>query len=227
MIRTMLRRLRRDDAGISLTELLVASTLTVLVMAMIGTMFVQVTRITRDSNDTQVFNGLASNAANELSAVLRVATVHPIANVATPEPAIVSGTRSVLTIYSLSNTSPTNPAPVKVTFTLDSTGKITEDRCGGVASGGYWTFTTCSTTSSRSFGKGILLPTGVSDQLFTYLDVNGDPILIGTGSLSAAQRAQVAAILITIRVQTVGSPTGAVLVSNKVVLRNLGLDTGL
>jgi hypothetical protein len=226
MIGRMLRRVRRDDSGVSLTELLVASTLTVLVMAMIGTMFVQVTRITKDSNDTQIFNGLASNAANELSAVLRVATTHPIANVATAEPAIVSGTRSVLTIYSLSNTSPTSPAPVKVTFTLDSTGKITEDRCSGTANNGYWTFTTCSSTSSRSFGKGILLPTGVSDQLFTYLDVNGDPILIGTGSLTLAQRAQVAAITITIRVQTAGSSTGAVLVSNKVVLRNLGLDTG-
>jgi len=201
----------------------------VMVMAMVGTMFVQVTRITKTSNDTQIYNGLASNAANELSAVLRVATTNAKINVATPDPAIVSGSRSALTIYSLSNTSATSPAPVKVTFTLDSSGKITEDRCSGTASSGYWTFATCSATSSRTFGKGILQPTGVSDQLFTYLDVNGDPILIGTGNLSTSpvdQRAQVAAIKITIRVQTTGSSTGAVLVSNTVVLRNLGLDTG-
>jgi hypothetical protein len=226
MIARLLRRLRRNQSGISMTELLVASTLTLLVMAMVGTMFVQVTRITTASNDTQNYNGLASNAANELSAVLRVATTLAKSNVATPDPAIVSGTRSSLTIYSLSNTSATNPAPVKVTFDLDSTGKITETRCGGVSTNGFWTFTTCSSTSSRSFGRGILLPTGTSDQLFTYRDVNGQPILIGTGSLTAAQRALVASITVTIRVQSAESSTGAVLVSNTVVLRNLGLDSG-
>jgi Flp pilus assembly pilin Flp len=235
-MRAILRRLRRDESGISMTELLVASVLTVMVMAMIGTMFVQVTRITKTSNDTQIYNGLASNAANELSAVLRVATTIAKANVATPDPAIVYGTRSTLRIYSLSNLTPAHPGPVMVTFSLDAVAgtnpveyRITETRCEGTASAGYWTFGTCATTTTRSFGKGILPATGVSDQLFTYLDVNGDPILIGTGSLQTTpidQRPLVAAIKITIRVQTAGSPTGAVLVSNTVVLRNLGLDTG-
>jgi Tfp pilus assembly protein PilW len=225
-MRALVRRMRREDAGISMAELLVSSMLTVVVMALVGTMFVQVTRITTASNETQDYNGLASNAANELSAVLRVATTLAKSNVATPDPAIVAGTRSSLTIYTLSNTSATNPAPAKVTFTLDATEKITETRCTGVASGGFWTFTSCASTSSRSFGMGILLPTSTSNQLFTYRDVNGDPILIGTGSLTAAQRAQVASITVTIRVKTVDSSTGAVLVSNTVVLRNLGLDSG-
>ncbi len=56
----LLRRLRREDAGISMTETLVAVVLTTLMMAMVGTMFVQVTRITTASNDTQTSNGLAA-----------------------------------------------------------------------------------------------------------------------------------------------------------------------
>ena len=151
--------MRRDDAGSRMTELLVASTLTILVMAMVGTMFVQVTRITKDSNDTQIFNGLASNAANELSAVLRVATM--LAKSDGRARPIVSGSRSVLTIYSLSNTSADqsgsgqghlhprlrpgrSPKPLRwrrERWLLDLHG--------------------CSSTSSRTFGKGILQPTGV------------------------------------------------------------------
>ena len=37
--------------------------------------------------------------------------------------------------------------------------------------------------------------------------MNGDPIVIGTGNLHRAQRAQVAAIIVTVRVQTAGSTT--------------------
>ncbi len=71
---------------------------------------------------------------------------------------------------------------MKVTFTLDSTGKVTESRCAGISSGGYWSFASCSSTSTRTFGTGVLAPTGTSDQLFTYRDVNGTPIIIGTGA---------------------------------------------
>lgn len=224
-IRTRLRRLRDDASGMSLVELLVSCGLSILIMVMIATMFIQVTKITTASNQTHNSNGVVANVSNELSAVLRVATTLAISNVATPDPAIVSGTRSAVTLYSLSNTSATNPAPVRVTFTLSSTGRVTEDRCVGVASGAYWTFGSCASTSTRVLGDGILAPTGVTNQLFTYNDVNGSPILIGTGSLTAAQRALVASITVNVRAQAPGSSTAPVLVSNTVVLRNLGLDT--
>jgi Tfp pilus assembly protein PilW len=222
-----LRRVRDDASGLSLIEVLVSSALSLVILAMVATMYIQVTKITTAANQTHNSNGVAANVANQLSAVLRVATTLAKNNVATPDPAIVSGTRSAVTVYSLSNTSATNPAPVRVSFTLASDGTVTEDRCAGVASGAYWTFGSCSTTSTRVIGEGILAPTGVANQLFTYLDVNGAqlvPGVGGTGSLTAAQRALVAKITITVRAQAPGSETDAVLFSNTVVLRNLGLD---
>lgn len=223
-----LRRLRDDSSGLSLVELLVSLGLSVMIMVMVASMFIQVTRITTASNQTHNSNGVAANVANELSAVLRVATTLAKNNVATPDPAIVTGTRSSVTMYSLSNTSATNPAPVRVTFTLSAAGRVTEDRCVGVASGAYWTFGSCSSTSSRILGDGILAPTGVGNQLFTYLDVNGASLVPGSGglgSLTAAQRALVAKIIVIVRAQAPGSETDAVLVTNTVVLRNLGLET--
>ncbi len=221
-------RLRDDASGMSLVEVLVSSSLGIVVMAMIATMFIQVTQITSASNQTHNSNDVASNVANELSAVLRVATNLAKNNVATPDPAIVAGTRSSVTIYSLSNTSATSPAPVRVAFTLSAAGRVTESRCMGVASGAYWTFGSCASSSSRVLGDGILAPTGVTDQLFTYNDVNGTPILLsggGTGSLTTAQRALVASITVTVRAQAPGSESAPVLVENTVVLRNLGLDS--
>jgi Tfp pilus assembly protein PilW len=220
-----LRALRDDASGLSLVELLVSLGLSLLMLIMVATMFIQVTKITKASNQTHNSNGVAANVANELSAVLRVATTLAKLNVATPDPAIVAGTRSSVTIYSLSNTSATNPAPVRVTFTLSAAGRVTEDRCIGVASGAYWTFGSCASTSTRILGDGIIAPSGVTNQLFTYLDVNNNPILIGTGSLTAAQRALVAKIVVIVRAQAPGSETDPVLVKNTVVLRNLGLES--
>ena len=49
MIRSQLRRLRSDDSGLSLVELLVSGLLTVAILAMIGNMFIQTAKITDDS----------------------------------------------------------------------------------------------------------------------------------------------------------------------------------
>jgi hypothetical protein len=74
---------------------------------------------------------------------------------------------------------------------------------------------------------GLLAPTSTADQLFTYRDANGAPFVIGTGSLTDAQKAAVASITVTVRVQAETAQTPAVIFSNTVVLRNLGLDSGL
>jgi len=225
-MRALIRRLRADQSGLSLAEVLVAVLLTALLFVMVGAMFVQVTNLTTAASQTRESNGNASNIANEINSVVRVATNLAKLNSAIPDPAVVDGTRSSLTIYSLADTSATTPAPTKVTFTLDAAGKVTEARCTGSLSGAYYTFGSCTASSSRVIGVGVLAPTGTTDQLFTYRDVNGAPIIIGTSSLTAAQRTTVASITVTVRTQPANSTTRPVIVSNTVVLRNIGLDTG-
>jgi Tfp pilus assembly protein PilW len=229
MIRRIARRLRDDQAGISLTELIVTMALTLLIMTMVATMFVQSSRITTASNQTRNSNGVASNVANEITAVLHTAVKLPKLNVITPLPAIVSGTRSSMVLYALSNTTASDPAPVKISFTLDATNTVTEVRCKGTSSNGYWTFDSCATTATRKLGVGVLPPSTtpghIVDQLFTYYDVNHVAISIGTGSLSDTDRPKVASIGVVVTAQAVGSKTDPVVISNTVVLRNLGLGT--
>jgi Tfp pilus assembly protein PilW len=216
----VMRQLREDQSGVSLTELLVASVLTMAIVAMVATMFVQTTRITTTSLQTTGANSNASNVANEVTAVLRVAT-NLARSGTTPLPAIASGGASSLQLYSLSNTSPTSPAPVRVTFTLAS-GTVTETRCTGTSSGGFWSFTTCASSQTRTLGTGVQSGTGIAP-LFSYLDAGGDAITV-SGSLSDEQRANVASVTVAVTTRVQQSTAAPVIITNTVSLRNLGLD---
>ncbi|HWM35186.1 MAG TPA: hypothetical protein VNR36_13240 [Pseudolysinimonas sp.] len=223
---TALRRLREDQRGLTMAEVLIASMLSMIILVMVTSMFVQTTKITTASNQTKQSNAVAANVMNELSAVLRVAATNPRSNSAIPESAIQAATRSSITFYAYSNTDAANPKPVKVTFALNASNEVWETRCAGVPSGEYYTFTSCASTSTRMLGKEVLAPTGTGNQLFTYLDANGAAIVIGTGAMSASDRDRVASITVQVRARDISSKNDPVFVSNTVYLRNLGLDSG-
>jgi hypothetical protein len=209
-----------------MTELLVASALTLVIMTMVGTMFIQTTRITASSNQTRNSTAIAGNVANAISGVLRVATPLAKANTALADPPIVAGEQDSLTVYSLTNADPANPAPLKVTFTLDD-GVLTETRCPAQASSIYWTFPSCTgVTTERTITEGLLAGDDADAPLFTYLDVNDDPIAVGDGALTLAQRRAVVAVRVSVTAQATGATTDPVVIQNTVVLRNLGLELG-
>lgn len=224
MIRRALRRLRSDESGLSITELLVSSMLTLGILVMIGNMFIQTAAITSQSTQTNNSNNIASNIANEVAATVRVATNLSKSGQAVPDPAIVSGSREALTIYALSNTDPANPAPVRVKYTINSDREVIEERCTGTASGGFWTFGSCASLTTRNLGGAVTTLTGVDDQFFTYYTAANQPIVIAAGNLTATQRATVASIRIYVSVRADGSETKQAVISNTVFMGNLGLD---
>jgi Tfp pilus assembly protein PilV len=232
MIRTALRRMRSEESGLSLIELLVSGLLTVCIMVMIGSMFVQTAKLTTQSTQTSRSNAVASNIANEVTSVLRVATTLPKSGQILPEPAILSGDAETLTLYSFSNTDPNNPAPVRIKFTISSLPdrNVIEERCTATSSGGFWTFGACASLTTRNLG-GIVQPIGgsvvipgvVSEQFFTYYQANGTPILI-TPTSPSTDRAKVSSIRVYVSVKAPGSTTNKAVISNTVVMGNLGLE---
>jgi Tfp pilus assembly protein PilW len=234
MIRRTLRRMREDDSGLSLTELLVSGLLTVAIMAMIGTMFIQTAKITANSTQTSKSNNVAANIANEMTSAIRVATTVARSGATTPDPAILDGSRETLTIYALSNTDAAAPAPVRIKFTITpkpgtpalEPRAVMEERCTATSAGGFWTFGSCASLTTRSLGGQVTDLTGTIDQLFTYYtDTAGThPILIGADSLTDAQRATVASIRVYVSIKATGSDTKQTVISNLVVLGNLGLE---
>lgn len=217
----MRRRIRdrwADDAGLSLTELLVAAVLSIVVLALAAGIFSQTVRLTAASNTTQASTRLASTAANALTQTIRMAVRLDVTG-STPAPAVVAGTSSSLTIYSESDTSATAPAPSRFSYSVTADGTLVETRCTGTPSGTTWTFATCAATTTRSIGPGLASGTGV-DPLFRYYSGTTlvDP---GTGSLTDAQRASIDAITVTVTVGTTANAAQRVVVQSPVAFLNL------
>ncbi|MBU1589494.1 MAG: prepilin-type N-terminal cleavage/methylation domain-containing protein [Actinobacteria bacterium] len=188
------RRLGPDtDRGLSLVELIVVMMVTGIVLAIVGSMFVNVALVTANSNQTTTRSSIAANVMNEFSKVIRTASNNAIAGSDDPDPALVAATATSLTVYSYVDTSPTNPAPTKVTFRVDSSGMVFEDRVASSVSNGFYVFTGATTT--RPLGGPI-----VSTNLFTYLDASNTAITIPTGGLQLADRNEVASIKVTITI---------------------------
>jgi hypothetical protein len=228
MIRRLRVRLETGDAerGLSLTELVVAAALSLLILTMVGTVFAQTAQLTASATQNRNSNTVASNIAGELRTVIALAVQVPVQGSSTPLPAIKSGTAGKLEIYSLIDvTDATNPAPTLVTF--DSAGGImVESRCVGKATSGFWTFTTCASTSTRKLGGVITAPSAGQSPLFSYLNGGGAPVALAAGALPPTSLASVASVTVSVNVLADGSKTAPVYLSSNIGMPNVGLQQG-
>ncbi len=185
-----------------MTELLVTMMISGIVLAAVGTMFINIALVTNNSNRTIQRNGIATNIMDAVTQVVRTAANNAVSTSVDPDPALVAATASSLTIYSFVNTNPTLPGPTKVRFTFDGQGNLVEERWVGTKSGSYWVFTGGATT--RTVGGPVENVTG-TPAFFTYLDASGAPITPGGSGLTLTQRKLVATI--TVRVRITNLPT--------------------
>lgn len=190
------RRLRSDD-GMSMVELIVTIFVTSIVLAIVGALFVNVFRVTSNSNAATMRSSTAANVMNEISTVIRPATNNPVSNSDTSDPAVVAGTPLSLTIYSLVDTAPDNPAPSKVSFSIDAQGNVIESRVAGTLTGGYWVFTSSPVTRSL---PGPIQSLSGSSALFVYLDNNNAVLTPGATGLTLTQRAAVTSIRVMVSI---------------------------
>ena len=222
---TIIGRLRRrasSDDGLSLIELLVTMMITGVLLAIVGTMFVNVARITTNSNATTSRNGVAANVMNEVTKVVRMAANNPVSTSVDADPAVISATPTALTVYSFVDTNPTLPAPTKVGFRFDAQGNLIEDRWAGTRSGNYWVFT--GSVATRTIGGPMQNLTG-TDAFFVYLNGAGVVVTNGTSALTLAQRATVASIQVTVRLTNAQvSGTDPIVIINTVGMPNLQLS---
>lgn len=209
---------RAGDAGASLTELLVTMFVSGIVLAIVGTMFVNVARITTNSNASTQRNSIAGNIMSELSKVIRTASTNPTSG--TPDPAIISGTGTALTLYSYVDANPASPAPTKVGFRIDAQGQVIEDRWTASISNSYWVFT--GSPTSRPLGGPV---TTAAAPLFSYIEADGDVITVASSGLTAAQRATVASVRVNVTLDnTLTTGADPIIVVNTVGMPNLKLS---
>ncbi|MCU1437699.1 MAG: hypothetical protein JWP66_786 [Naasia sp.] len=216
----LLRRLRAEDSGISMIELLVSMMLSAVLLTLVGTMFVNVARATTNANTTRQAATVAGTIANDVARSIRFSVQNPVQNQLALDPAVIAATPTSLTLSALVDTSATTPVPTKLRYSIVDGRLVAERWTTTTTAGGYFLFGTGTPTSSRVLGGTISSPAG--SPLFTYLDGTGATLTPGATGLTAAQRATVAAIRITVQVQAPGGSAAPVMLENTVGMPNLG-----
>jgi Tfp pilus assembly protein PilW len=178
-------RARRDD-GLGLAELLVAMSLSVLLLVVIGGFFTAVIRSTAVSAVADTNARQASTAMATMVKYFHAATTNPVANQPSPAAAVVSAGATDVTFYAYVNMITTTAQPVMVRYYVDPTShNLMEKLSAGVcdATTGYCTFPAVTTTitlggpiaSPTSSTNPPMTPPSSTRPLFTYLDAGGAP----------------------------------------------------
>lgn len=208
----------KNDAGMSLVELLVAMGVLSIVMVIVTNLFVTVVATTQAANTARSAVGQAGNAMDEIARVVRMGTSNAVSGSSTPDPAVVSGTGTALTVLSYVDTTASAPLPTKVAFTVDA-GVLTEARTVFLPSGSLAVIG--STTTSRQVASGL---TSIG---FTYADSAGRVLTPAASGLSDGQRALVTTITVTVTAPNSSRGTDdPIVLSNSVLLTNVALAAG-
>lgn len=227
------RVVREDsDGGMSLIELLVASFISLLMLGLVGTMFVEITKLTANGQSTKNATGVAWTVLNELSSVIRQGTQVPTSATVT-EGAVIAGSTPTTLILDANANAAVAPgqaaiAPIRVTFTVDASGNLVEQRLVGTMTGGYYAFT--GATTSRTV-NGPILTTGTgTNALFVYYTGSSSaltPVTLGSGGLTSAQAAQVISVGLNVTVaNTISTGSDPVVLTDQVMFPNVAIVNG-
>ncbi|GAA3341928.1 hypothetical protein GCM10017714_28010 [Curtobacterium pusillum] len=192
-----LRRLGREDRGISLAELLVAMSVSILVLAMAGAFFVSVSKASSVTSGIDGNTRVASTAMREMQRMFRVASNNPVPSGIDTQYAFQYASATSVRFFAYINlNSAVDVQPVEVQFTLDpAKGTITETKWNGTPTDttkSYYDFPRASTaTLSATPTSTLVLATSAvpaasgSTPLFTYKDAGGEVLTPGATGLSA------------------------------------------
>ncbi|WP_164863609.1 PilW family protein [Agromyces sp. LHK192] len=235
--RAPLRRLAADDTGLSLVELLVAVVIIGVVLTMVANLYIATVRSTDQAGEVHESTGNASNAANELGSVIRFATTNPRTGSTVPDPAILVARTDRIVLMATIGVDPAGeaggrpPKPTLVEFQRQADGQLRERRWNPNPSGATWVFpgtdpTTQTPASTRLLGGTLAAGTPVF-RYFTLDDGNAatnEELTPGATGLTAAQRALVARVNVTITMRPPGDPGAQpVVITQEIPLANLGL----
>lgn len=239
-LRARLSAARRDDAGLTLAEMLVTMMVTSLLMVLVVSLLTSVTRsFTRERSATDSTRA-ASVAMKEVTRVVRSGTEIRVAGQSLNNPVFLAATRDSVVLRSYLDTSSATPRPIVARFEVTSTGALVEKRWNAVTSSGpYWTFTGLpaapyQTTSaywtnaaySRTIARDLVTVAAGGAAMFRYFDKDAVEIVPpAAGVLTVDQLRSIAAVQVNVTVQA--DKTGRakpVTLQNTVGIPNLGIS---
>jgi len=231
-LRSALRdsRLRDDERGISLPELLVAIMVTLVLLGMVFTFFLIGSRTIASTRSASLDSGVASNMMNEITRVIRSGTQHPVAGQAVNDPPFIAASKESLTIYSFIDSPVSAARPIIVQFSLDAKRNLVEKRWSSTGkSGDFFLFAAApgvppvtAPTSTRTLGGPVAVTTAGQAELFTFRSTAG-AMTMPAGGIATIDLPSIVSVQVDVRVNTsTGTAAIPIEMRNLVLLPNLG-----
>lgn len=229
-MRRVLGRLGREDEGVGLMELIVAMSISMVILVAVGGFFTATLRAGSTNTRSDQNARSASIVMNSLTRYVHAASLLPVAD-GTYATAVTQAGGSTMTFTAFVNLDGNaTDVPVQVRYSLNRAKGLVLDRWTGTTTKGFTTFPapTQPPTTSTVLGGAVSSPTGDGDPLFTYLGANGAALpTLADGSLAASQLGAVRAVRVNLEL---GAPTadspGNTHIQNTLYLFNVAYGTG-
>lgn len=232
--RARFRRVKSDpERGMSLTELLAASIVLMIVLTVAAGLFVNATKSIALAAAVNANTANASNGMNEAARVIRAGTANPVLAQVVDTPAFVEAKPESVIVYSFVGSDRTDPHPAMIRLSLNSQRQLVEERWAAtVLSGGYSGFPSpyvgnpgyAVPQSTRILTTTVSPRLGSTPYLFTYYsDVQGTVPLAAAGTnVSPTGLSAIVTVKITLTVQqSMTNNNSPVTIDNLVGIPNL------
>lgn len=205
-----------------------------IVSTLITTLVVTVSQTFAREESEQDSSRTAAVGMQQVTRIIRAGAEIPRSSVWQALPAFESARADSLILNTYLDTETTANGPTRIRLELSGSGELVETRWSAQLTAGDWVY---RTTPSRTHvivrdvaRQGSPLASGVAPPMFTYLRANGTPIDPPSGgALTEAQRREIAAVRVSLVVQTApGSGAAATQLLSTIALPSIGLTrTGL
>ncbi|WP_092091255.1 type II secretion system protein J [Curtobacterium sp. UNCCL20] len=219
-------RAHREERGLTLVELLVAMTLSLIVLTVAGSFLVSSQKASVTASSVSQNTRIASVAMNEMGRVLRAATDNPVPTGDDSQYAFQYASATSIRFFAYVNLESTLSQPVEVQLTLDPVAKtITETKWVGTAVSGnsaYYSFplATGATLTSTPTSKRILASTVASTTAFTFSDSDGDP-LGASGAVAPSDLPNIRSVGVFVAIGSSATDPNRVTLTNTASLPNI------
>ncbi|MBO9051190.1 PilW family protein [Curtobacterium flaccumfaciens] len=226
-----LRRLHREQAGISLSELLVAVSVSMIILVAVGGFFTATLRagVTNTSSDQNART--ASIAMNSITRYVHAASLLPKSD-GTYAAAVTRAAPTQVVFYAYINLDGNSTdKPVQIRYSLNDAKRLVVDQWDGTATNGFYSFPATTQTPARSLvvGGPIASPTSDGVALFSYLGADGKTLAAQPdGTLATTQLGNVRAVRVNLELgSTTAGASGNTHVQNTLYLFNVVYGTSI
>lgn len=227
-----LRRLHADQSGVTLSELLVAVSVAMVILVAVGGFFTATLRAGSTNTTSDQNARSASIVVNSLTRYVHAASLLPKAD-GSYAAALTEAAPTRTTFYAYINLDGNSTdKPVQIRYSVNAAKRIVLDQWDGTANNGFWTFPATTQTPTRSVvvGGPVASPTVDGDPLFEYLGANGTTVPTQSdGTLAATQLGNVRAVRVNLELgSSTAGLSGNTHIQNTLYLFNVvyGTNTG-